>query len=60
MVRIAKQPDPKRIRALKERIQDERYLEAAIQRLAGKLTDELVDRREGDQLSPRTTSGDRN
>ncbi len=56
MVRIAKQPDPKRIRALKQRIQDEDYLDAAIQRLAHKLTNELVDRREGDQYSPKTTS----
>jgi len=60
MVRIAKQPDPKRIHALKQRIQDENYLDAAIQRLADKLTNELVDRREGDQYTPRTTSRDQN
>jgi len=54
MVRIAKEPDPKRIHALKQQIQDENYLDAAIQRLADKLTDELVDRRHGDQYAPRT------
>ena len=55
MVRIAKQPDPKRINALKEQIQDESYLDAAIQRLAHKLTEELVERRRGDQNTPKTT-----
>jgi hypothetical protein len=60
MVRIAKQPDPQRINALKERIQDEDYLDAAIQRLADKLTEELVDRRDGDQYSPRTTQDPQN
>jgi hypothetical protein len=60
MVRIAKQPDPQRINALKQRIQDENYLDAAIQRLADKLTEELVERRHGDQYTPKTNSPDNN
>jgi hypothetical protein len=60
MVRIAKQPDPQRINALKQRIQDENYLDAAIQRLADKLTEELVERRHGDHHSPKTTTQNQN
>jgi|GEM_PF-580848 anti-sigma28 factor (negative regulator of flagellin synthesis) len=44
MVRVAKQIDPKRIEELKKKIQDRRYLEAAIARLAQTLTNELVRR----------------
>ena len=57
MVRIAKQPDPKRINALKQQIQDENYIDAAIQRLAHKLTEELVERRQGTPSSPTPTEG---
>jgi hypothetical protein len=57
MVRIAKQPDPKRIHALKQQIQDEDYLDAAIQRLAHKLTEELVERRRGNPSAPKPTEG---
>ncbi|MFP4066349.1 MAG: hypothetical protein ACLFRR_08560 [Spirochaetaceae bacterium] len=60
MVRIAKQPDPERIEALKERIQDERYLETAIQRIAHKLTEELVSSRSGpEHKHPRQRYPDR-
>jgi hypothetical protein len=44
MVRVAKKIDPKRIEDLKKKIQDNRYLEAAIQRIAQTLTNELVRR----------------
>lgn len=44
MVRVAKQIDPKRIEELKKKIQDHRYLEAAIARLAQTLTNELLRR----------------
>jgi hypothetical protein len=46
MVRIARKIDPKRIAELKKKIQDTRYLQAAILRLAQTLTNELVQRNE--------------
>jgi hypothetical protein len=45
MVRIAKQSDPKRLEELKRKIRDERYLSHAINRIAHKLTEELVNRK---------------
>jgi hypothetical protein len=46
MVRIARKIDPKRIAELKKKIHDNRYLEAAIQRIAQTLTNELMQRNE--------------
>ena len=45
MVRIAKKPDPKRIAELKKKIQDAQYVNEAIQKLAQRLTNELVGQR---------------
>lgn len=59
MVRIAKEPDPKRIKALKQQIEDERYLDKAIHRLAAKLTDELVDTHQGMESGADTNSSRR-
>ena len=42
MVRIAKVSDPKRIASLKVKISDPTYMNAAIQRIAHKLTEKLV------------------
>lgn len=42
MVRIARPSDPEKIRYLKQQIHDRRYMASAIQRLAHKLTEELV------------------
>lgn len=44
MVRVARQPDPARIRLLKRQINDDRYLNEAIRRIAQELTKELVER----------------
>ena len=46
MVRIARKIDPKRIAELKKKIHDNRYLEAAIQRIAQTITNELLERNE--------------
>ena len=45
MVRIAKKPDPKRIADLKKKIQDAAYVRDAIQKLAQRLTNELIGNR---------------
>ncbi len=45
MVRIAKPSDPEKIQYLKRAIQDRRYMASAIQRLAHKLTEELIQTR---------------
>ena len=42
MVRIAKPSDPEKIKYLKRKIHDRRYMTSAIQRLAQKLSEELV------------------
>ena len=44
MVRIAKQTDPKKLEELKTMINDDKYLQIAIQRIATKLTNEIVNR----------------
>ncbi|MCG8451581.1 MAG: hypothetical protein MI717_00185 [Spirochaetales bacterium] len=46
MVRIAKQTDPVKLNELKEKIHDMGYLRVAINRIAMKLTDEIVSRSE--------------
>ena len=43
MVRIARKPDPKRIADLKRKIHDAEYVEEAIQKLATRLSKELVE-----------------
>lgn len=45
MVRIAKPSDPEKIRYLKRKIHDRRYMASAIQRIAHKLTEELIQTR---------------
>jgi len=42
MVRIAKNTDPRKLAELKEKIDDQFYMERAIRRIASTLTDELV------------------
>lgn len=42
MVRIAKKTDPRRIAELKRKIRDRAYVEEAIQKLAQRLSAELV------------------
>jgi hypothetical protein len=42
MVRIAKKTDPNKIKELKHKINDEQYLELAIQRIASTLTDKIL------------------
>ena len=42
MVRIAKKSDPKRISDLKKKIHDREYVEEAIQKIAQRLSAELV------------------
>ena len=44
MVRIAKQTDPVKLEELRVKINDRRYLRVAIDRIAIKLTDEIVNR----------------
>jgi hypothetical protein len=44
MVRIAKKTDPERLKELKRKIHDERYLTAAIDRIALDLTRTIVDK----------------
>jgi len=46
MVRIAKKTDPKRIAELKKKIQDNQYVQEAIQKLAQRLSSELVNQRQ--------------
>jgi len=45
MVRIAKKSDPKRLAELKKKIRDEQYVDEAIQKLAQRLSRELVQTR---------------
>lgn len=47
MIRIAKQTDPKKLKELKSKINDERYLKTAISRIAITLTKEIFNQREG-------------
>ena len=42
MVRIAKETDPAKLEALKEKINDENYLSVAIQQLAQILSSEIL------------------
>lgn len=42
MVRIAKRSDPRKLEELKKKIQDEVYIQNAIQRIAQTLTNQLV------------------
>ncbi len=42
MVRIAKKSDPKRIAELKKKIRDSEYVDEAIQKIAQRLSRELV------------------
>jgi len=44
-VRIAKPVDPKRIEELKKKIRDAHYVEDAVQNLAQRLTNEIVNKR---------------
>jgi len=44
MVRIAKQTDPVKLNELKVKINDQHYLKIAIDLIAIKLTDEIVNR----------------
>lgn len=46
MIRIAKQTDPKKIAELKKKINDSKYLNIAINRLAMTLTKEILDLKE--------------
>ena len=46
-MRIAKPVDPERIAELKKKIRDNRYVEEAIQKLAQRLSSELVAHRHG-------------
>ena len=42
MVRIAKKTDPQRIADLKKKIRDARYVEEAIQKIAHRLSSEII------------------
>jgi hypothetical protein len=44
MVRIAKQTDPVKLEELKVKINDQLYLQIAIDRIAIKLSDEIISR----------------
>lgn len=44
MVRIARQTDPEKLKALKVKINDQRYLQVAIEGIARSLTNEIVSR----------------
>ena len=44
MVRIAKQTDPVKLEELRVKINDQRYLRVAIDRIAISLSDEIVNR----------------
>ena len=46
MIRIAKQTDPKKLKELKDKINDPTYLDVAINRIAQSLTKELINQRE--------------
>ena len=47
MVRIAKKTDPQRIAELKKKIRDAQYVEDAIQKIAQRLSREIIDTRNG-------------
>jgi len=47
MVRIAKKTDPRRIAELKKKIRDAQYVEDAIQKIAQRLSREIIDTRKG-------------
>ncbi|MDY7028365.1 MAG: hypothetical protein SVR04_08725 [Spirochaetota bacterium] len=47
MIRIAKQTDPKRLEELKKKINDQRYLNTAINSLALIITKEILHSKEG-------------
>jgi hypothetical protein len=44
MVRVARKTDPKRIVELKKKINDTKYIDAAIQKIAQTLTNEIMQR----------------
>ncbi len=44
MVRIAKQTDPVKLEELKVKINDQRYIQIAIDRIAIKLSNEIINR----------------
>jgi len=46
MVRIAKKTDPQKLQELKSKINDQLYLNLAIQRIAARLTNEIVNHNE--------------
>lgn len=46
MVRIAKKTDPQKLQELKSKINDQFYLNLAIQRIAARLTNEIVNHNE--------------
>ena len=45
MVRIAKKSDPKKLAELKKKIRDAKYVDEAIQKIAQRLSSELVETR---------------
>jgi hypothetical protein len=45
MVRIAKKSDPEKLAELKKKIRDARYVEEAIQKIAQRLSSELIETR---------------
>jgi len=47
MIRIAKQTDPRRLKELKKKINDKRYLNTAIDSLALTITKEILHTKEG-------------
>lgn len=47
MVRIARKTDPKRIADLKKKIRDARYVEDAIQKIAQRLSAEIINNAPG-------------
>jgi hypothetical protein len=47
MARVARPIDPGKIRKLKERISDPSYMEGAVEVLAGRITDRLLDTDDG-------------
>ena len=42
MVKIAREPDPKKIKELKKKLQDDSYITFAIQKIAQELTKKLT------------------
>lgn len=62
MARVARPVDPRKIRHLKEQIQDPYYLQDAVDSLAGRITDRLLGFEEGSPFdaSQRLASTSRN